>query len=61
MASALVCSLQTGFKTLLEAYEAAKKAGIHATIQSPFKDAATEIMGLLSQKEKSTQAKGRVH
>eukprot|EP00983_Pelagomonas_calceolata_P016556 522937-Pelagomonas_calceolata.AAC.1 len=36
-------------KTLLEAYEAAKKAGLHATIQPPFQDSATEIMGLLSR------------
>eukprot|EP00983_Pelagomonas_calceolata_P069059 1150209-Pelagomonas_calceolata.AAC.2 len=31
-------------KTLLEAYEAARKAGIHATIQPPVQDFATEIM-----------------
>eukprot|EP00983_Pelagomonas_calceolata_P005659 186020-Pelagomonas_calceolata.AAC.2 len=36
------------FKILVKAYEAAKKAGTHATIQPPVQDTATEIMGLLS-------------
>eukprot|EP00983_Pelagomonas_calceolata_P078729 1154354-Pelagomonas_calceolata.AAC.3 len=36
-------------RTLLEAYEAARKAGIHATIQPPVQNSATEIMGLLSR------------
>eukprot|EP00983_Pelagomonas_calceolata_P054789 1143857-Pelagomonas_calceolata.AAC.1 len=40
-----------GSKTLVEAYEAAKKAGIHATIQPPVQDSATEIMGLLSRQK----------
>eukprot|EP00983_Pelagomonas_calceolata_P013215 422148-Pelagomonas_calceolata.AAC.1 len=38
-------------KTLLEAYEAARKAGIHATIQPLIQDPATEIMGLLSHQK----------
>eukprot|EP00983_Pelagomonas_calceolata_P019562 615740-Pelagomonas_calceolata.AAC.1 len=38
-------------KTLLEAYEAARKAGIHATMQPPVQDPATEIMGLLSRQK----------
>eukprot|EP00983_Pelagomonas_calceolata_P022185 697532-Pelagomonas_calceolata.AAC.1 len=38
-------------QTLLEAYEAAKKAGIYATIQPPVQDAATEIMGQLSRQK----------
>jgi hypothetical protein len=37
--------------TLLEAYEAAKRAGIHATIQPPVQDSASEIMGLLSRQK----------
>eukprot|EP00983_Pelagomonas_calceolata_P059002 1145735-Pelagomonas_calceolata.AAC.2 len=35
-------------QTLLEAYKAAKMAGMHTTIQPPVQDTATEIMGLLS-------------
>eukprot|EP00983_Pelagomonas_calceolata_P056621 1144675-Pelagomonas_calceolata.AAC.4 len=38
-------------QTLVKAYEAAKKAGIHATIQPPVQDTATEIMGLLSRQK----------
>eukprot|EP00983_Pelagomonas_calceolata_P011754 378357-Pelagomonas_calceolata.AAC.1 len=38
-------------KTLLEAYEAARKAGVHTTIQTPVQDPATEIMGLLSRQK----------
>eukprot|EP00983_Pelagomonas_calceolata_P049395 1141504-Pelagomonas_calceolata.AAC.1 len=38
-------------QTLLEAYEAAKKAGKHDTIQPPVQDTATEIMGLLSRQK----------
>eukprot|EP00983_Pelagomonas_calceolata_P016852 530578-Pelagomonas_calceolata.AAC.1 len=38
-------------KTLLEAYEAAKKAGIYATTQPSVQDPATEIMGLLSRQK----------
>eukprot|EP00983_Pelagomonas_calceolata_P015121 480968-Pelagomonas_calceolata.AAC.1 len=38
-------------QTLLEAYEAVKKAGIHATIQPPVQDSATGIMGLLSRQK----------
>eukprot|EP00983_Pelagomonas_calceolata_P124402 1161103-Pelagomonas_calceolata.AAC.13 len=38
-------------KTLLEAHKAAKKADIHATIQPPVQDSATEIMGLLSRQK----------
>ena len=38
-------------RTLLEAYEAAKRAGIHDTIQPPVQDSATEIMGLLSRQK----------
>eukprot|EP00983_Pelagomonas_calceolata_P000572 19358-Pelagomonas_calceolata.AAC.1 len=38
-------------QTLLEAYEAAKNAGIHATIQPPVQDTATKIMGLLSRQK----------
>ncbi len=38
-------------RTLLEAYGAAKKAGIHDTIQPPVQDPATEIMGLLSRQK----------
>eukprot|EP00983_Pelagomonas_calceolata_P042492 1138527-Pelagomonas_calceolata.AAC.1 len=34
-------------KTLLKAFGAARRAGIHATIQPPLQDSATEIMGLL--------------
>eukprot|EP00983_Pelagomonas_calceolata_P029635 928234-Pelagomonas_calceolata.AAC.1 len=37
-----------GLKTLLEAFEAARGAGIHATIQPPVQDPATEITRLLS-------------
>eukprot|EP00983_Pelagomonas_calceolata_P023389 736764-Pelagomonas_calceolata.AAC.1 len=49
-------------QTLLEAYEAAKKADMHTTIQPPVQDAATEIMGLLSrqksqEKQLSTKSK----
>eukprot|EP00983_Pelagomonas_calceolata_P014244 454298-Pelagomonas_calceolata.AAC.1 len=36
-------------KTLLKAYEAARKAGIHATTQPPVQDPATKIMGLISR------------
>ena len=38
-------------RTLLEAYETAKKAGLHDTIQPPVQDPATEIMGLLSRQK----------
>eukprot|EP00983_Pelagomonas_calceolata_P054228 1143620-Pelagomonas_calceolata.AAC.2 len=38
-------------QTLLEAYEAAKKAGMHATIQPHVQESATEIMGLLSRQK----------
>eukprot|EP00983_Pelagomonas_calceolata_P021023 660586-Pelagomonas_calceolata.AAC.1 len=38
-------------ETLLEACEAARKAGIHATIQPPVQDPATEIRGLLSRQK----------
>eukprot|EP00983_Pelagomonas_calceolata_P013396 428722-Pelagomonas_calceolata.AAC.1 len=34
-------------KTLLKAFEAARRAGSHATIKPPVQDSATEIMGLL--------------
>eukprot|EP00983_Pelagomonas_calceolata_P068198 1149803-Pelagomonas_calceolata.AAC.2 len=34
-------------QTLLEAYKAAKKAGMCTTIQPPVQDTATEIVGLL--------------
>eukprot|EP00983_Pelagomonas_calceolata_P033349 1044102-Pelagomonas_calceolata.AAC.1 len=52
-------------QTLLEAFESAKKAGIHTTIQPSVKDTANEIMGLLSrqkaqQKHLSDQSK-KVH
>eukprot|EP00983_Pelagomonas_calceolata_P120643 1160726-Pelagomonas_calceolata.AAC.9 len=46
----------------LEAYEAAKKAGKHTTIQPPVQDTAAEIMGLLSRQEaqeKQLSAKSR--
>eukprot|EP00983_Pelagomonas_calceolata_P008108 263316-Pelagomonas_calceolata.AAC.1 len=36
------------FKTLVQAYEAARKEGIHAKIHPPVQGSATEIMGLLS-------------
>eukprot|EP00983_Pelagomonas_calceolata_P018771 589655-Pelagomonas_calceolata.AAC.1 len=36
-------------QTLLEAYEAAKMAGMHTTIQPPVQDTTTEIMELLSR------------
>jgi len=38
-------------RTLLEAYGAAQKAGIHDTIQPPVQDPATDIMGLLSRQK----------
>eukprot|EP00983_Pelagomonas_calceolata_P024112 758385-Pelagomonas_calceolata.AAC.1 len=38
-------------QTLVEAYEATKKAGKHNTIQPPAQDIATEIMGLLSRQK----------
>eukprot|EP00983_Pelagomonas_calceolata_P016737 526842-Pelagomonas_calceolata.AAC.1 len=38
-------------QTLHEAYEAAKKAGMHTTIQPPVQDTATEVMGLLSRQK----------
>eukprot|EP00983_Pelagomonas_calceolata_P015812 501244-Pelagomonas_calceolata.AAC.1 len=52
-------------KTLLEAFGAARKAGIHATTEPPVQDPATEIMGLLSsqkaqQKHISAQSK-KIH
>eukprot|EP00983_Pelagomonas_calceolata_P030142 944422-Pelagomonas_calceolata.AAC.1 len=49
-------------QTLLEAYEAAKRAGMHTTIQPPVQDTATEIMGLLSRQkaqEKQLSAKSK--
>eukprot|EP00983_Pelagomonas_calceolata_P056394 1144577-Pelagomonas_calceolata.AAC.8 len=36
---------------LLEAYEAAKMAGMHTTIQPPVQDTAPEVMGLLSRQK----------
>eukprot|EP00983_Pelagomonas_calceolata_P025593 803564-Pelagomonas_calceolata.AAC.3 len=42
-------------KILLEAYEAARKAGIHTTIQPPVQDSATEIIGLLSRQKAQQQ------
>eukprot|EP00983_Pelagomonas_calceolata_P019924 629472-Pelagomonas_calceolata.AAC.1 len=53
--------LQT-LPAVLEDFEAAKKAGIHATIQPPIQDTATEIMGLLSRqkaKQKHISAKSK--
>eukprot|EP00983_Pelagomonas_calceolata_P037908 1136589-Pelagomonas_calceolata.AAC.2 len=52
-------------QSLLEAYEAAKKAGKHTTIQPPVQSTATEIMGLLArqkaqQKQLSAKSK-KVH
>eukprot|EP00983_Pelagomonas_calceolata_P078402 1154239-Pelagomonas_calceolata.AAC.19 len=38
-------------KTLLGAFEAARRAGIHAAIQPPVQGPATEIMGLLSRQK----------
>eukprot|EP00983_Pelagomonas_calceolata_P053432 1143289-Pelagomonas_calceolata.AAC.1 len=53
MATCLKCvgMLPVGrLKTLLEAFEAARRAGIHATNQPPVQDSTTEIVGLLSSK-----------
>eukprot|EP00983_Pelagomonas_calceolata_P121519 1160807-Pelagomonas_calceolata.AAC.4 len=49
-------------KTLLKAFEAARRAGIHATTQPLVQDSATEIMGLLSRQraqQKYISAKSR--